>query len=468
MKKVILLLFVSFSGILLFAQQKPAAVVAAVPPVAVKVVPIVPTKELKRQLAKNLKKKKYRAALTITDTLLKRTPKDDDLFFQRAACQIMLKMDKQAIADIKKRIKSKDSAATIIASLPAAFDFPSMKRSGEIYYKSAMTWAPKNGIPFILYGLQMADENKMSDALNYANKGYALLPTARKKGVADIYANVLFMADKKPEAYKFLEDEIANGNKTVEVIRKYFSFYSKDKRYQEGIDKASGYIQQDSISYYFARRAMLYDEMGNSEKACEDAVTLRDRFDSYDYWLKTFNCPQVMADVKPTMQRTYIYEVVFGGQTYDFRVTNPKVDMENGVTFKYKLTGDVGYNGTVSMSKEAITSAHEQMNKFGKDQYELTDRTSVWISKEVFNELKMTGSSMINANDWVGQREFTVVSSDGVDDFYVVKVDDQDKYIRCIKVEAKDGEQLWINDDANNPLILKMSVDFSIELKQVL
>ena len=468
MKKVILLLNVCFCSILLFAQQKPAAVIIPVQPGAVKVVPIVPTKELKRQLSKNLKKKKYRVALTITDTLLKRTPKDDDIFFQRTACQIMLKMDKQAIADIKKRIKSKDSAATIIATLPSAFDFKSMNRSGEIYYQSAMTWAPKNGIPFIVYGLQMADEHKMTEAVTYANKGFALLSPARKKSVADTYAGVLFMADKKPEAYKFLEDEIANGNKTVEVIRAYFGFYSKDKRYQEGIDKASEYIQQDSISFYFARRAMLYNEIGNSEKACEDAITLRDNFESYDYWLKTFNCPQVMADVKPSMQRTYIYEVIFGGQTYDFRVTNPKVDMDNGVSFKYKLTGDAGTNGTVSMSKEAIASAHEQMNKFGKDRYELTDRTSVWISKEVFNELKTTGSSMINANDWVGQREFTVVSSDGVDDYYSVSVDDQFKYIRCIKVEAKDGEQLWINDDANNPIILKMNVDFSIELKQVL
>jgi hypothetical protein len=380
----------------------------------------------------------------------------------------MLKMDKQAIADIKKRFKNKDTAATAIASIPSAFDFPSMKKSGELYYKSAMAWAPKNGLPFMFYGFQLADENKMNESVAYADKGYALLTPKYKKSVADTYARVLFMADKKTDAYKFLEDQIANGNTTVEVIRTYFNFYSQDKKYQEGIDKATAYIKQDSISTYFARRGMLYEEMGNSEKACEDAVTLRESFGAYDYWLKTFNCPQVMADVKPTMQRTYIYEVIFGGQTYDFRVTNPKVDMDNGITFKYKLTGDVGYNGTVSMSKEAVESAHDQMNKFGKDKYDLTDRSTVWISKEVFNELKTTGSSMINANDWVGQREFTVVSSDGVDDYYTVKVDDEEKYIKCIKVEAKDGEQLWINDDPNNPLILKMKVDFSIELKQVI
>ena len=57
------------------------------------------------------------------------------------------------------------------------------------------------------------------------------------------------------------------------------------------------------------------------------------------------------------------------------------------------------------------------------------------------------------------------------DPFYVVKVDDVDKYIRCIHLVSKDGDdsqELWINDDPKNPIILKMKLDFAIELKQVL
>ena len=209
--------------------------------------------------------------------------------------------------------------------------------------------------------------------------------------------------------------------------------------------------------------------MGNTEKACEDAQLLKYRFDDGDYYSKLFNCPQIMADVKPTMQRTYIYEVFFNDMKYDFRVSNPKVDMDNGVSFKYKLTGDVGYDGTVNISKEAIATAHDQMNKFGKETIELNAKTSVWISKEVFNEFKTNGYSSINANDWEGTKEFEVVSEKNSDDSYFpITVDDEIKYVKCIKVLAKNGEELWINDDANNPIILKMKVDFSIELKQVL
>jgi len=60
---------------------------------------------------------------------------------------------------------------------------------------------------------------------------------------------------------------------------------------------------------------------------------------------------------------------------------------------------------------------------------------------------------------------------DEEDPFYVVKVDDQDKYIRCIHLVSRDkddSQELWINDDPKNPIILKMKLDFSIELKQIL
>ena len=205
------------------------------------------------------------------------------------------------------------------------------------------------------------------------------------------------------------------------------------------------------------------------KKACEDAQILKAQFNGGDYWGKLFNCPQIMADIKPSMQRTYIYEVYFNDMKYDFRVSNPKVDMDNGVSFKYKLTGDVGTNGTVNISKEAIATAHDQMNKFGKETLELNNKTSVWISKEVFNEFKTNGYSSINANDWEGTKEFQLVSEKNSEDSYFpVTIDDEIKYIKCIKVLAKNGEELWINDDVNNPIILKMKVDFSIELKQVL
>jgi hypothetical protein len=466
MYKILLLIVISLSTTNLFAQQP--KVVAQATPVVAKVVPVVPTKELKKQLERNFKRKKFKAVIPIADTLLKRNAKDENAFVKKVVSQVMLKMDKPAIETFKKWYKNKDTAATNISLVPYQFEFAKSKRSADIYYKSAMALAPKNGIPYIMYGADFADADQPEKALQLVEKGYKMLTGQYKKNYASTYGGVLHRADKKAEAYKFLEDEIASGNNTEDVIREYFRCYLIDKRYEDGIAKATEFIDKDPQAIYYRRRGTFYNEMGNSEKACEDAVTLKDKFGTGDFWQKEFNCPDVMAPVKPSMQRTYIYEVIFQGTTYDFRVTNPKVDMDKGISFKYKMTGDVGITGVITMSKEAIDTAHVQMNRFGGGNKDITEETSVWVSNAVFNELKTNGEAFMQASIFSAQ-VFQVVAED--DPFYVVKVDDQDKYIKCIHLVSRDrddSQELWINDDPKNPLILKMKLDFSIELKQIL
>jgi hypothetical protein len=464
MYKILLLIVISLSTTSLFAQQP--KVVAQVTPA--KVVPIVPTKELKKQLERNFKRKKFKAVIPIADTLLKRNPKEENAFVKKVVSQVMLKMDKPAIETFKKWYKNKDTAATNISLVPYQFEFVKNKRSADVYYKAAMAMAPKNGIPYIMYGADFADAEQPEKALLYVEKGYKMLNGHYKKDYASTYGGVLHQAGKKDEAYTFLENEIASGNNSEAVIREYFRCYLIDKRYEDGIAKATEFINKDPQAIYYRRRGTFYNEIGNSEKACEDAVILRDKFETGDFWQKEFNCPDVMAPVKPSMQRTYIYEVIFQGTTYDFRVTNPKVDMDRGISFKYKMTGDVGITGVITMSKEAIDTAHVQMNRFGGGNKDITEETSVWVSNAVFNELKTNGEAFMQASVFSAQ-VFQVVAED--DPFYVVKVDDQDKYIRCIHLVSRDrddSQELWINDDPKNPIILKMKLDFSIELKQIL
>lgn len=470
MNKLILLTFICFSTTIAFAQVKKDAVQPAAAAAPVKVVPMVPTKELKKQLERNFKRKKYARVIPIADTLLTRIKKDENVFMKKVASKIYLKMDKQAIADLKAWYKNKDTAAMLIAIMPLQFDFKGKGRKGDLYYKTAMALSPKSGLPQIFYAADLADAGKATEALSYADKGYAMLSPSYKKIFVNTYAEVLYLAEKKADAYKLLEDEIAAGNTSEDVVRGYFKFYSKDKRYQDGIDKATVYIEKDPTDLYYSRRAMLYNEMGNKEKACEDALLLRDKFGSFSFLLKQFGCPQVMADVTPTQQRTYIYEVVFQGQTYDFRVTNPIVDMNNGVSFKFKMTGDVGFGGLVNISKDAINTAHKQNNRFSNGDLSLEEETTVWVSNAVYNDIKTKGETFITA-DIMGEKQYEVINDEYNDDdeFYSVKVDEEEKYIKCLKIGSKDGdEEIWINDDPKNPLILKMKLSFSIELKQIL
>ena len=73
--------------------------------------------------------------------------------------------------------------------------------------------------------------------MQFAKKGYDLLNTKYKKLFVNLYATVLFNSNRKPDAYTLLEDEIAAGNNAYDILKDYFAFYYKDKRYQDGIDK---------------------------------------------------------------------------------------------------------------------------------------------------------------------------------------------------------------------------------------
>lgn len=470
MNKLTLIFAALFLQAIAFAQQK-KEIVTPVKSIE-KPAAMVATKVLKKQLELNFKRKKYKAVIVIADTLLTRIKKDDNIFIKKMSSQIYLKMDKDAISTIKMWFKNKDTAATLISSIPSQYDFVTKKRSGDIYYKAAMAYAPKNGIPYILYGAQLADIGKNTEALNYARKGYNLTTGRYKIAFASTFALVLNLAGQKEEAYKLMENELANGRNTSENIRDYFNLYIQDKKYEEGIKKATEYINKDSMGMYFVERAEMQVASGSMEKACEDATILKEKYNEGDYFLKKYNCTQVMADVSPSFNRTYIYEVEFFGKLYDFRVSNPLVDMQKGISFKYKLTGDVGYNGTVNISEEAINKAHTQMNHFGKEELSLTDKTTVWLSNEVFSEIKTKGETYIDGDAYQVPKSVTftdVTDALNIDElYYTVKVDDQNKYIKCIKVLGKDGEEMWINDDPKNPLILKMKTDFRIELKQIL
>ena len=69
-------------------------------------------------------------------------------------------------------------------------------------------------------------------------------------------------------------------------------------------------------------RTSIYVFRGRAKDlACADAKTLREKTESDD-WSLSFDCPDVMIDATPTLERTYVYKVNFQNRDYDFRVTN--------------------------------------------------------------------------------------------------------------------------------------------------
>ena len=123
------------------------------------------------------------------------------------------------------------------------------------------------------------------------------------------------------------------------------------------------------------------------------------------------------------------------------------------------------------MTKAALDTAHELLNNFedGED-YQLAKRTSVWVSRAVFDEIIKNGSTVLNADGkW---RTFKLVPFDKDESYYYGSItynDELEKRLQLLHLMSDDDKhyEIWINNDRDNPMIIKMILDFEVVLVEV-
>ncbi len=141
--------------------------------------------------------------------------------------------------------------------------------------------------------------------------------------------------------------------------------------------------------------------------------------------------------------------------------------------FDWSMTSGQDMNGHITLTKEAISKAIIQNNRFGPDLKNaiFNDKTTVWVSSAVINDLLTTGKAKMDAG--YGEEIFDLVASneegrdnDAFED--KVQVNGVAKYLNTLHVKNGDAShQLWILNDPKNPLIVKMLFGWGITLKSI-
>jgi hypothetical protein len=177
--------------------------------------------------------------------------------------------------------------------------------------------------------------------------------------------------------------------------------------------------------------------------------------------------PFAIADFK-----TATWEVNNNGSSYSFTVSNPKGSVATDFEFDWAMTSDNDMNGHIKITQEAMKAALAQNNYFGPSlkNATLTDKTTVWVSQAVFTNLKKTGTTMMDVGK--GGETFTVVANDDNEDKAAfndnVMVKGTEKTLVTLHVKNPDGSrQLWILNNQQNPVIVKMDLGWTIVLKSV-
>jgi Ankyrin repeats (3 copies) len=165
--------------------------------------------------------------------------------------------------------------------------------------------------------------------------------------------------------------------------------------------------------------------------------------------------PKIVMDTKAT------YAVDFGGQQYKFIIDI--IQDEPEIVFNWKMTtanrGDK--EGNISMSAEAVQSATAQYNLFENGEIVLDDKTSVWVSRDVFKSLRSGAETTMNA---MGEDKIFVRKNIPAG----TEVMAGGKAISVIYAEATDGsEKFWILNNPKMPLIMKMDLGWKIGIEKI-
>jgi len=159
-----------------------------------------------------------------------------------------------------------------------------------------------------------------------------------------------------------------------------------------------------------------------------------------------------------------IYQVDNQNQKYDFTINLEEIDPS--IAFTFKMSNVRKTSGKITITKEALKNAIAQYNYFQNNEVTLDKQTTVWISKKVWTNLKKRKKSNISTNS--GEMNLKLLELVNNQD-YPILMNGEEFALKSMYCMTKDSNsyKYWILDDVNNPLILKMELNFSIELKEV-
>lgn len=160
-----------------------------------------------------------------------------------------------------------------------------------------------------------------------------------------------------------------------------------------------------------------------------------------------------------------IYEVESGEFHYSFLVSVNEKSSEM-ISFDWLMTIQEDNQGSLTMTKEAITSADKLFSFYEKgSEAQVSDATALWLSQKTFHALKTGELVKLNPghadivfkrdDSYEGKRRLKALAKK-----YKLNPD-----VQTILAQAKGEKYILFLDDPSNPLILEMSVGFKLTLE---
>ncbi len=179
----------------------------------------------------------------------------------------------------------------------------------------------------------------------------------------------------------------------------------------------------------------------------------------------------LIAQTEPTTDGTpaqiavgtqLVYEVTTATAKYQFIVTVKKLD--DGITFDWRMTAPINKKGTVIMTEDAVESAAGLFNYFANDTARLDDQTSVWVSRTMWREMHNEDEMVLISLD--NDEATGFFREDGEAHKISYKGKSLDMKVSNLK-SLTDNQTITVWENEKFPIILKMDLGWTIELKEI-
>ena len=454
------------------SKPKQPAKPAAKPAAAVKKVDY---EKLKKDIRSLYRDEKHKEVIAKAAQYLAKFPKDTVVTMQKAVSHVALKQYAPGFGLIKTFFPDADTAAKYTAIMAFSMPENDLLTSGFACTDEAIKIAPNNPWGYFVKGGIYSDAKEHEKALPLLEEMNKRLGNGiDRQLLGHFYAKELATNKQHDKALAVIDELYKKYPADEDVLSTYAYVYRFNKIYDKAIVKYDELIKlaPDNTNYSLWKASAL-SESGDAAGACTLSETIIAKDNSYDFLRFKYKCPAWFVAPAITDIKTAVWEVNFSGSIYDFSVSNIKGTMDTDFEFDWAMSSSTDMNGHIKITKDAMEKAFVQQNTFGAAMKNaaLTDKTTVWISKAVFNDLTGKGTAKMDTGN--GEEAYTVVPNTNEqrdEEVFetLVKVKGEDKYLNTLHVKNSDGSRhLWILNDPKNPMIVKMQFDWGISLKSI-
>ncbi len=447
--KELLLLLLFLPAVLCFSQNEDAARLA----------------ELKQEVKTLADAGQYEACLARLDEYLTISPNDEQALGTRIAINA-LAMDnvEHVLKDVEAMAGLHEKPEEVYADIGFLLVDNGKLAASLTYTEASLKKFPDSPKLYCIRGKALRKMMRTDEAATAFDMAISKDPASdytwrlayelhESTGIEDAVVAVLDGWEKALPKSHFLHD-------------KYSNFYKGRGEWAAALnsnDRAIEYARgkQKLLASYYMKRALIYSESGNPDKTCEWSKKARKVGFKKSAEMLMIHCRDELWVEEGTRLE---YAVDYYSMKYDFHPIIRRFS-DQGIEVDWSMTISPDMKGSFAITDSALQSAIDQHNIFKPgQQMVLDDKTSIWVSKAVYHTLREgTALRMSTGNGpktfrMLGHEKFTVHLGDA----------GEKKAVQVMVVQSDDKEEtLWIADNPDNPMIVKMDIGWSIELKRI-